>query len=579
MLKAVLRSPGRRTPARAASLLFALAFALAAWPAGAGAQDAGEPAGGEAIFTVFFRSAPVGVERVGVARTETGWRIASTGRTGPPVGLDIQSFEAEYDAEWRPRRLVIDSLRNDAPYRVRTQLADGTAASEIEQGDDRLTRSGPIAADAVLLPDFFFGAYEALAARLNGRREGDAIPVYVAPRREVTAVVQGVRRQPIRTARRQFSARVYRLAFDYGDLTLQSDVWVDERHRLLRVNLPDVHLDAARQDLALVSTRLTGVRHPGDADVRVPARGFSLAASVTTPPDREPPPDGWPAVLLVPGTGLVNRDENLGGVPIYGDLAAGLADAGYLVMRYDKRGIGQSGGRPESAAMDQYVEDVRTMVRHLDRRDDVDRERIVVVAHGEGSWIGLQAAARDDAIDALALLAAPGAPGAELVMEQQRNRLDRLEAPAGERERQIALQARIIDAVLRGGAWDDVPEPLRRRADTAWFRSFLEFEPADAVRRTRQPVLIVHGEADREISPQHADRLAALAEARRRRESTVEVVKLPGVDHRLLAVSTSGAEPEPEVDRYSQLLDAQVAPEVVAALSDWMERTVPAERR
>ncbi len=570
MLKVV--QPFRARPALPAILCILVALAA---PAAAQAPQPAEPAEAGAIFTVFARSVPIGVERVAVSRTETGWRIESIGQIGAPIQLDIRSFEAEYDAAWRPLRLAIDSVRNGATYRLDASFADGVATNDVQQGEDRLTSTLPVAADAVALPDFFFGAYEALAARLGASGPGAAIPVYVAPRREVTAVVRDVGRQVIQTAQGQVSARIYDTVFEYGEQRLDGAIWIDQQDRLLRVNLPAVRLDVARQDLALVSTRLTGTRNPGETDVRVPAPGFSLAGSVTVPAGRQAPADGWPAVLLVPGTGLVDRDENLGGIPVYGELAGGLADAGYLVLRYDKRGMGQSGGRPESAGVEEYADDVRTMVRYLERRDDVDRDRIVVVAHGEGSWIALEAAARERRIDAYALLAAPGVPGAELVLERQRNRLDQLQTPGGQRDEQIALQTRIIAAVLDedDGAWDDIPEDLRERADTRWFRTFLEFDPADVVRRTRQPALILHGEADREIPVQHADRLLALAEARRRRESTVEIARLPGIDHRLLAAGT------PTVDDYSQLLERRVAAEVVDVLADWMGRVVPADRR
>ena len=536
------------------------------------AQVRPEPAPGEAAFTVFVRSVPVGVERVGVTRTDGGWRINSIGQLGPPVDLEIRSFQIDYDQDWRPLQLDIDSARNDSDYAVVTTFADGTATNEIRQGDDRLTSTVEITPDAVVLPDFFFGAYEALAVRLGDHEQGEEIAVYVAPHREITAVVQGARSQPIQTADIQLSALIYRTELQYDTQRLDAEIWVDQNNRLLRVNYPALQLDVARQDLALVSTRLTAGRGAGETDVRVPARGFNLAASVTTPTGREQPPRGWPAVLLVPGIGLVDRDENLAGVPIFAELAAALSEAGYLVLRYDKRGIGQSGGRAESAALDSYVDDVLTVVRYLERRDDVDRDRIILAAHGEGSWVALQAAAEENDIAAVALLAAPGTPGAELVLEQQQLRLEQYATPQDERQRQVALQERIIAAVLDEGAWSDVPQHMRQRADTPWFRSFLEFDPARVVRRTRQPVLIVHGKLDRQIPVAHADRLAEMLEARRRREATLEVARLPGIDHRLLDAS-AGA-----IDEYSQLLDRRVSSEVITALTDWMDRTVPARR-
>ncbi len=535
-------------------------------------QEQPAPAPGEAVFTIFVRSVPVGVERVGVTHTDEGWRIESIGQIGPPVDLNIRAFRIDYDREWRPVRLDIDGARNADQYTVSTTFADGSATSEIQQGEELASATHAVTPDAVVLPDFFFGAYEALAARLHAIGEGESIPVYVAPRAEITASVRGVRRQPIQTGQMQLSALIYRTEMHYDTQRLEADVWVDANHRLLRVNFPLLQLDVARQDMALVSTRVTAGGDADETDVRVPARGFSLAASVTAPTGHERPPRGWPAVVLVPGTGLVDRDENLAGVPIYAELSASLSEAGYLVLRYDKRGMGQSGGRAESANLDSYADDVLAAFRYLERRDDVDRDRIIVTAHGEGSWIALQAAARENDIAAVALLAAPGTPGAELVLEQQQIRLEEFETPQAEREQQIALQERIVAAVLGDGEWDDVPQSMRQRADTPWFRSFLEFDPAQVVRRTRQPVLLVHGKLDRQIPIEHVDRLEQLMEARRRREATLEVVRLPGVDHRLLDAS-AGA-----IDRYNQLLERRISTAVTAALADWMGRTVPARR-
>ena len=45
------------------------------------------------------------------------------------------------------------------------------------------------------------------------------------------------------------------------------------------------------------------------------------------------------------GSSTTDRDQTVSGIAVFGLLATPLADAGYYVLRYDKRGIGQSGGR------------------------------------------------------------------------------------------------------------------------------------------------------------------------------------------------------------------------------------------
>ena len=222
----------------------------------------------------------------------------------------------------------------------------------------------------------------------------------------------------------------------------------------------------------------------------------------------------------------------------------------------------------KSATIEDYANDAREMVKYLNRRDDVDRDRIVVVGHSEGGWVSLLAASRERRIAALAMLAVPGTSGAELALEQQRTALDLMQTEDIERQEKVALQQHIQDAVLGKGPWDGIPENLRRQADTAWFRSFLEFEPAELIRKTRQPLLIVQGELDRQVLPHHADRLEELAGARTRRESTVEVVRLPGINHLLVPAETGN------VDEYSRLWNQTVSPDVVSALTGWIERTL-----
>src|SRR6185295_1319994 len=90
--------------------------------------------------------------------------------------------------------------------------------------------------------------------------------------------------------------------------------------------------------------------------VGVGAQRLDLAAERRAGED---PGQRLPAVLLVGAIGPADRDGVTFGIPILGQLAGALADAGFIVVRYDKRGLGQSGGRAESASLTDYAEDVR----------------------------------------------------------------------------------------------------------------------------------------------------------------------------------------------------------------------------
>src|SRR5262249_37015689 len=136
------------------------------------------------------------------------------------------------------------------------------------------------------------------------------------------------------------------------------------------------------------------------------------------------------------------------GVPIFSQIAEGLADQGFIVLRYDKRGVGQSGGRSERVTIQDYADDLITTVRWLVKRQDIDPKQIAVAGHSEGGAVAMLAAEREDKIASLILIAAPGMRGSDLILEQQRHALDQLGVSDEERKKKIELQTRIQDAVI-----------------------------------------------------------------------------------------------------------------------------------
>jgi fermentation-respiration switch protein FrsA (DUF1100 family) len=185
--------------------------------------------------------------------------------------------------------------------------------------------------------------------------------------------------------------------------------------------------------------------------------------------------------------------------------------------------------------------------------------------------VALTAAAKDDDIRAVVLVATAGTTGAEYVLERQQRELAHLSLSDTERQERIDLQKRIIAAVTGGQGWDTVPPDLRASAETPWFRSYLSFDPARALARVRQPLLIVRGALDAEIPSSHAERLGELARARKN-APPVELATIPGVNHLLVPAKTG------DPAEYSSLADAQVSPEVARTIGEWIKKTTEARQ-
>lgn len=528
------------------------------------AQDAPAKAAGQAEFLVFFGGKQIGREQVTVSRSGVGWIIAGTGKLGAPVDVTTNQFEAKYSADWQPLELHIDATMSGKPIRLSTSFGLTTAVNEITQGGTTNSKTDQVSARSLILPNNFFGAYEALAARLATAKEGADLPAYIAPSAEVRITVKSITEEQATSPGGTLALRRFEVIIQNPGGPLSASVTIDGS-RLARLEIPIAGLSVLRGDLATVSSRPEISRNSTDTDVTIPALGFNLAGTITTPPQvagrlRHP------AIILIAGSGRVDRDARVAGIPIFTQLAGGLAERGFLVLRYDKRGVGQSGGRDESATIQDYADDVLSVVKWLRKRDDVDDQRIALAGHSEGGAVAMIAASKEsDDIDAVVLIAAPGTRGAELILEQQRHMLEVLKVSEAERKAKIDIQERIQTAVVSGVGWEGLPPEYRKTADTPWFRSLLQHDPASVMKRVEQPVLIVQGDLDKQVFPHHADKLAELARARDR-EVPVEVLHLPAVNH-LLVPATTG-----EVGEYATLTDKKVAPEIATKIAEFLKR-------
>jgi uncharacterized protein len=91
---------------------------------------------------------------------------------------------------------------------------------------------------------------------------------------------------------------------------------------------------------------------PYEEPLAFAARAGTRLAGTMTRPERDPP---VPAALLLSGSGPLDRDSNMRRqvLNVGSALAAALAAHGVASLRYDKRGVGESGGDYLTTGFDQ----------------------------------------------------------------------------------------------------------------------------------------------------------------------------------------------------------------------------------
>ena len=527
--------------------------------------QAQQAASGATAYTTFVRGNPIGREDVTVKSDASGVTVTSEGRLGAPTNLTIKRAEFRYGLDWTPQLFELNGSSNGGEVNIRTTVAGNTATTQSTQTGTTTQTVNP---QAVLHANGIVGSYAALAQRLGFVAPGSEIRMYVVPQMEIGVRLVNVQNDRMQIGAEFLNARRYDLVFMNPGMNTAVTIRTGVDGNLLSVNIPSQGVDIVRVDLASVTTRMQVHSNPGDEPVTIPAVGFNLGATLTRPKSAAPG-TRLPAVIILSSFGTNDRDGYVVGIPVMGQLAGALANAGFLAVRYDKRGYGQSGGRSESASITDYADDARTVMRWLAERNDVDPKRIALVGDSDGAWVALLAASRERRFAAVATIGAPASTGAELVLELQKRSLDQLDLAPQERAKREALQKQIIAAVQSEKGLTDLPPDVRRAADTPWFQSVLNFTPAKVLKDVRQPILIVHAALDHEVPVADADRLAAIAQKESDSKS-VELLIIKGVNHLLVPAVTG------EVAEYGELTNRNVSTDVVSALSAWLTRTFAA---
>jgi hypothetical protein len=310
-----------------------------------------------------------------------------------------------------------------------------------------------------------------------------------------------------------------------------------------------------------------------ERDVRMAVDSVTtLAGTVTMPvassatPSESPPKTPVPVVLLLSGSGPQDREGTRADLPAYQpwrEVRSALLARGMAVLQFDERGVGASTGRFAGATTVDFARDAAAAVARVRAMPGIDAARVAIVGHSEGAVEAMLVAGADRQVAALVLLGAPARPGREIARWQRQELVgsDQARWPASERPMVLA-------------AADAVAESLAVR--DPWLRQWFTLDPREVARHVRAPVLLLHGDTDRQVPPPHADELAAVLRANG--APLVQVRHLPRTNHLLLP--DGDGDPQGYVRLPDQRIRREVVEAVAAFLAQQLDVTpATAERR
>ena len=293
-----------------------------------------------------------------------------------------------------------------------------------------------------------------------------------------------------------------------------------------------------------------------DVTFRNEPAGIVLAGTYTVPADMGP----FAAVVLLTGSGPQDRNATVFGHQLFAVLADHLTRQGIAVLRFDDRGVGQSGGTQAGMTSADYTADAQAALAWLRAQPGIRKTQVGLVGHSQGGTAATGAAGLPQGPDFLVLLATPGIAGDEMIVQQVialatvgKAAPTQLQLIEGEQRQVIDIITKTPDNVLARAALlqllnrshstdPSMLAQLNSQLDvltSPTYRDLLADRPAQALAKVRCPVLALGGSKDQQV-PAAANLAATTAALKKAGNRDVLAKELPGLNHLFQTAGTGG---------------------------------------
>jgi dienelactone hydrolase len=271
----------------------------------------------------------------------------------------------------------------------------------------------------------------------------------------------------------------------------------------------------------------------------------------------------FPAVVLVHGSGPNDRDESVGPNKPFRDLAGGLASQGIAVLRYEKRTREHAmklATIKNFSVQDEVVDDALAAVELLKKTEGVDKKKIFVVGHSLGGMLAPRIGAGDQSIAGLVLLAGGTRPLEDIIPQQYEYifSLDKTVTPEEQKQLDEAKASRVkVKALTKK---DKDSKDLVFGAPPSYWLDLRDYDPPQVAHGLKQPLLILQGERDYQVTMQDFGAWKSALGAR----GGVTFKSYPALNH--LFITGSGKSIPSEYDRLGHVDET-----VISDIANWIK--------
>ena len=276
----------------------------------------------------------------------------------------------------------------------------------------------------------------------------------------------------------------------------------------------------------------------------------------------------FPVVLLIPGSGQVNRDENIKKLPINAmrEIAEHLVEKGIATFRYDKRGVGGSQGDYWASGFFDRVMDAQAALAWLKTQSQVRTEKVFLLGHSEGAGVAMRMAGTGAEVAGVILLAGWAQNSEEMLLWQAGQIVPNIRGFNARLIRLLRIdirkaQIKQFEKIKRSKK--DWYRQLNVKINAKWMREFLSYSPCDDLGNIHVPVMAITGSKDIQVNPADLNIMAGLV------GGEFEGHLLPEVTHLLRADPG-----KPTTATYPEQVKRPLDARLLELISEWLHRHI-----
>lgn len=304
-----------------------------------------------------------------------------------------------------------------------------------------------------------------------------------------------------------------------------------------------------------------------DQQISFDSGSLRLTGTLTLPGDR----GQFPAVVLIPGSGQVDRDENHRKLPLnfLKEAAARLSAQGFMTLRYDKRGVGSSEGDFWKTGFFDNVIDASSAISYVKYHERTRPDAVYLLGHSEGALIATRLAGQGAQVAGIVLVAGTARRGEDTLLWQAKKVAESMGGFNGWLIRTLHIdvqksQRKQLDKIEKSTR-DSFRMQLLAKINAKWMREFMAYDPAEDLARIQVPVLAITGAKDIQTDPADLKRMAELI------RSDFEYHEIPDLTHILRR-----EEGTPTLSTYREQVKRPTDPRVLDLITAWLGARVAA---